>query len=463
MTDNETDSFCMCVGALLSNGNHMPQGHWLTTASRVYHSLWRFARGLPARYTGWAMKQSFVVILGREPALSFAELVASSAHTGLVARPILPAAALLEGDGDAQQAFAELGGAVKLGRVCARRAAGEGAAAWAMQELLRALQEVPGHKPVFGISRYGSGISDRDVRQLAVNVKKALKEDGRAARYLAAVDGTLSSVVVAKQGLLEHQTEFLLIAGSDEWLLARSVAVQDFAAFSRRDYGRPGRNARSGMLPPKLARMMIHLARPEPGSTLLDPFCGSGTVLQEALFLGVSKCIGSDNSARAIQEAKANLAWLHKHEKPSAGNAIVLQSDIRSLSRRIPASSIGAIVTEPLLGPPLSGRETSSQLADLQRVLAKLYEEAFSVFLALLKRGGRVVFLFPVFFHDGKPRYMMNLDALLLKGFVLLQPLPPSTVALYHQELTYRHTLLYHRPGQRLGREVVIFEKKSPQ
>jgi hypothetical protein len=40
------------------------------------------------------------------------------------------------------------------------------------------------------------------------------------------------------------------------------MALQDFESYSKRDYGRPARDPRTGSLPPKLAQILINLAEP---------------------------------------------------------------------------------------------------------------------------------------------------------------------------------------------------------
>ena len=80
--------------------------------------------------------------------------------------------------------------------------------------------------------------------------------------------------------------------------------MQDIESYTKRDRERPKRDAKVGMLPPKLAQIIINLAagqlpeeklqnicdiplgEPIPrrllGQTVLDPFCGTGVILQEA-------------------------------------------------------------------------------------------------------------------------------------------------------------------------------------
>ena len=111
-----------------------------------------------------------------------------------------------------------------------------------------------------------------------------------------------------------------------------------------------------------------------------------------------------------------------------------------------------AIVTEPYLGPPLTGQETGEHIRKNISELTDLYLAAFQEFKRILKPAGAVVFLIPRFFVKGK--WLTISDAILPKikklGFTP-EPLLPKKI---HSEpfLTYR------RPGQRVGREIWKFK-----
>ena len=82
--------------------------------------------------------------------------------------------------------------------------------------------------------------------------------------------------------------------------LVKLEGVQNISAYAMRDQKRPKRDAFVGMLPPKLAQIMINLALgdQEPkDKLLLDPFCGTGVLLQEALLMGL-KVYGTDLSQK---------------------------------------------------------------------------------------------------------------------------------------------------------------------
>src|SRR5690606_22324116 len=83
----------------------------------------------------------------------------------------------------------------------------------------------------------------------------------------------LASVAVTKNLLLEKGAEICVLAASDKVYVGKTLQVQDFEDYGRRDYQRPVRDEEQGMIPPKVAQSMINLVNAPAGATLLDPFC----------------------------------------------------------------------------------------------------------------------------------------------------------------------------------------------
>lgn len=96
---------------------------------------------------------------------------------------------------------------------------------------------------------------------------------------------------------------FFLIDG--KYYLVLQEAEQDLAPFRRFR-----KREREGSLPPAIAAAMCFTARPQAGEVLLDPCCGSGTLLAEAYALqnGLAGLKGYDIDAEAVSCAKQNLA-----------------------------------------------------------------------------------------------------------------------------------------------------------
>ena len=60
---------------------------------------------------------------------------------------------------------------------------------------------------------------------------------------------------------------------------------------------------------PKYARALVNLARVRPGGRLLDPFCGTGSIVAEAVLAGM-EAVGSDISEKMVEGTRNNLTFL---------------------------------------------------------------------------------------------------------------------------------------------------------
>src|SRR3990167_6807612 len=126
----------------------------------------------------------------------------------------------------------------------------------------------------FGISAYGVSLP---IQQLGLSLKKRLKDEGVSSRFVTSKEPNLSSVIVKTNKLLtDRGRELVLMQTRGEIVIGRTREVQPFAELSLRDYGRPIRDAKSGMIPPKLARMMINMAPPPPRRQHLASLFGAG-------------------------------------------------------------------------------------------------------------------------------------------------------------------------------------------
>lgn len=91
----------------------------------------------------------------------------------------------------------------------------------------------------------------------------------------------------------------------DEYVLARLVTDIDRGLFDeRRNQERPFSSPVS--LDPVLARVLVNLSGAEPGSHLLDPFCGTGGILIEAGLCGIG-VRGLDAQERMVEGTRENL------------------------------------------------------------------------------------------------------------------------------------------------------------
>jgi tRNA G10 N-methylase Trm11 len=299
----------------------------------------------------------------------------------------------------------------------------------------------------YGISIYDLGDAKqfenlkKITHAIGMEVKKALKGYGHKARFVTGRDHALSSVIVTKGRLIHDGAEFCLFTTPKGILVGQTASVQDFADWSHRDFDRPARDAKRGMLPPKLARMMINLSGANPSSSrLIDPFCGSGTVLMEAIQIGFGKMVGSDISEQAIDDTKANLEWLETGEElPSIDLHVSKASNLHAV---LDPESIDVVITEPFLGRPRQGSENEQDLLQAVKELSKLYTESFSSIKQTLSPGAKIVIASPV--------HMLRDEAF---------PVPTRRILkeLGYTELPFSEKLLYRQKGQFVARELIRF------
>lgn len=416
------------------------------------------------------MKYAF--FLGNTPALSLAELSAVSARLEVDVKILRwsKEAALGEtaSNVNIDPLFRALAGLVKIAEIT------KAVPGVLTPAHIRSMLPSTGRKLFFGLSAYAlePGAKDLDCRKLGLGVKRLLNEEERSARFVTSREDTLSSVVINTNKLLsERGAEIVVLSLRNGAYLGRTLAVQPYEEYAQRDCGRPARDAKVGMLPPKIARMMVNLAQLGPGEILLDPFCGSGTVLQEAALLGVDHLWGSDRDKKAVERTRANLEWLGNFTsqmKTASFSLQLIACSIEELPAHLPQGGIHAIVTEPYLGPPRIKPLSPQEVPQMRMELVSLYRRAFASFARVLAAGGRVVMVWPVWRVAGKSVSRTAVAFLDLEraaqeaGLMAVDPISAHLNPIpgaEHGYLKERHSLLYQREDQQVMREIRIFKK----
>ncbi|MCF7820420.1 MAG: methyltransferase domain-containing protein [Candidatus Pacebacteria bacterium] len=287
-----------------------------------------------------------------------------------------------------------------------------------------------------------------DYKDLAIELKETFKKEGISSRWVRLEGKATDSATSFHNKLTEvNGVEFLIFKDNSDYMVAKVLALQPFSDFSHRDYGRPQRDSFSGMLPPKLAKTMLNIAKFSNEKKLLDPFCGSGTVLSEALLLGAHDVYGSDISKKAISDSRENINWLKKKYNLSGFNLKLSKERVENLSKSFKDNFFDIIVTEPYLGPQ-RGR---IDFLKIKKELENLYSQALKEFSKVLKPQSLVVMVWPIFSPEINPVYLdINLQGFQKQEFEFLNKNNLST---------FRQTLVYGRKEQRLWREIVILKK----
>jgi len=140
--------------------------------------------------------------------------------------------------------------------------------------------------------------------------------------------------------------------------------------------------------------MLVNMTMLNEGQRLLDPFCGTGTILMEAAVLNID-VMGFDKDSQKIKGTAQNINWLRNTGRISKNvHAKLQRRDAREL--RFPdGESIDAIATEPILLPTLGRFPSEEEAKDLLLNSFKTYREFLGAAEHVLKKNGMIALVIP--------------------------------------------------------------------
>ncbi len=185
----------------------------------------------------------------------------------------------------------------------------------------------------------------------------------------------------------------------------------------------------------RLAKILINLAEAE--KEILDPFCGTGTILQEALLMGYS-VVGID---KQIADAKKNIAALGKEY---SRRGTLMQGDARHVGSLL--KKVEAVVTEPYMGPYMKKIPMNDEAQQIVASLTDLYRQIFKELARIVE--GKIVIVIPrIRTYTSKFSIPMN-DLLKEAGLKVSSPVPSITLPLF-----------YPKKRSKIDRFIYIIEK----
>jgi len=329
--------------------------------------------------------------------------------------------------------------------------------------------KMPMQKCVFGVSLYFEDsrflrFSKEIQRFLGSYFKEELVSRGVRAKFMGFPKKRqlpqLTHVEVLKKDLIGKSAEILFCIGTGRAFASNTLAVHNPFEFQKRDVGRPVQR-RIFSIPPRLAKIMANLSACLPGKVLLDPFCGVGTILQEALLLK-ARVIGVDINPWCVKAAKTNLDWLSRQYVLKDASYTILLGDARSLANRISEESVDCIVTEPDLGPALRHFPTEFYAKRLIDKVKPLYFDFLKEAYKTLKADGTVVFVTP--YVKTRQGNFVNLNIEERAGTIGFKMVCPFDRVLSDDALLIRNLVTdssFVDIGERhkIGREIHILQK----
>jgi tRNA G10 N-methylase Trm11 len=372
-----------------------------------------------------------IAILGRQSELGLVELESLLGPEAL--EPFGRQSVLLDREVDINR----LGGSVKVGRVLYRGSS-------------RPLRELPvdwdtlprnESKTPFALSAYGLKVTPPTLKAAGLEIKKRLRERGSVRLVMPAKGLAVSSAELRHNQVLEDGFEVFVVSAGDQMVVAMTISVQDIDWYSKRDYERPVRSAKVGMLPPKLAQVLVNATI---APVVVDPFCGTGVVLQEALLMG-REAYGSDLAPEMAAATQTNLEWLGQQLEAPTPLPTWKVAEADATAVRLPEGC--AVVSEGYLGRNLSRSPVPAELKRLQSELLELYRRSLTNWARQLPSGAEVSVCVPAW-RLGRQWHQLGLvDELPRLGY--------TAKGFTH----VRTPLLYERPEQIVGRQLLFLRK----
>jgi len=411
-----------------------------------------------------------LLVLGRQPALGLAEL--ESLYGADKLRSVGEQAVIVDVD-PCMLAFDRLGGSTKFCKLLTELDTTD----WdEIEDFL--LEVAPGHslkmpegKMQLGLSVIGHEVGVKRIEATGLSIKKAVRRTGRPVRLIPNKAKELNAAQVIHNKLTGPTGwELVFIKHGKKTVIAQTVKVQDIDSYAKRDRERPKRDAKVGMLPPKLAQILINLGAgqlpedkleniceipaghpiPKPllNKNVLDPFCGTGVILQEALLMGYS-AYGSDLDQRMVDYSIANvMEWLRGWYDFDTGAGVQVGDATFTSWDNFP--QIDFIASETYLGRPFTSQPNPEILAqtitDTNVIIRKFLHNIFRQ----TQPGTRLALAVPAW-HT-RPDKFKHL------------PLIDSLSELGYNRVSFEHVrddqLIYYRPGQTVARQLIVITRK---
>ena len=316
------------------------------------------------------MKQIF--ILGRNPELSRQEIFAFLRARKIKNTEIFFNENLLLLEIEKIISIQELGGTIKSGKIEFDSSEKE------FQDYVQRNELVPSDKFTFAV--FGNGDIEILKEKFKIERKKAvMKHGGKKIRLQEGDELFLGNVDFS---LFFHELNNNIYFG----LINQEY---DYSEVKKRDMEKPVRRE-SLAISPRLSKILINLSEAKAGDFLIDPFCGIGGILMEALIKNID-VYGVDKDRTAIADAKQNLQWLINNYRIKSRFSL-MNAD----SSRTPDMKFDAIATETPLGELLKKKSTRNEggkiISDFERMIIPILNRLRYV----KKPTAKIAITFPV-------------------------------------------------------------------
>jgi tRNA G10 N-methylase Trm11 len=357
------------------------------------------------------MKQVF--ILGRNSELSRAEILAYANTRRLDPKEILFEENYLIIDIEKEINIQNLGGTILSGNILSEGCEDD------VHKYITDNDLYDSDKFKYGV--FGNVDSDMLKEKFKSEKRKAVLKHGR--RGMKSQEGERLEIPNADIHFFLTEHENIIYFGTLD-------KEYDYAGVKKRDMEKPVRREELA-ISPRLSKILINLSGAGGNRLMLDPFCGIGGILIEALVQDI-RVYGIDKDANAVKGALENMKWL-KQNFPIMKPYIIERWD----AKKVPNKQYDAIATETPLGKVVKHKPNQKEAEGIIRNFENIIIPILAHLKNVKKPKARIAITFPKIREAG-------VDYLYVEGETGLKKVVGP--------------ILESREKQFIGRDIVVFE-----
>jgi len=343
------------------------------------------------------MKNQYLFVLGRDPELSIIEIesLLETLNIDFEITDQNKSIAVISSEEINPNIINKLGGTIKIAKVISSSGRIPD-----IEENLEKEEFYMGtkNKAFYSVEGYQTGLTDL--------VTEIIKEYFKKIKVKGILKKDIEPSGMIKKDFLETGVSIVIFKN----YIARTIALTNPLETKERDLSRPNVDYMK-TISIRLAKILINLSQAKEGETLVDPFCGSGTLLQEALLKGIN-VIGIDKDPEAIKQSRENLEYI-KNKYSIKMNYQLIRLDATKLSMAVREAD--AIVTEPYMGPYIRKLPTIAEAKNLSAELTRLYDAVINQASQILKKGKRIVIIIPRIRTRENKNVIISMDSIIEK------------------------------------------------
>lgn len=324
-------------------------------------------------------------ILGRNPALSRQEVLEFLKARNRTHSEILFTENILIIQTNEGERFniSEFGGVIHLGKITFEGSKSE------LENYLESNEIVPADK--FSYAIHGNLDPQILKEKFKLEKKKASQKHGN--RLLEYQGGEKTENPKANFHIFFHSTNDYQTPTtqkkSETFFVGLAEQSYNPTDVKNRDMNKPVRREALA-ISPRLSKILINLSGAKPHDRLLDPFCGIGGILAEALIKKIN-VHGLDKDKSAIECAKQNLYWLNSEYK------IQTKYTLENIdSRKAPDLQFSCVATETPLGKILTKKPSENQAKQLIQNFEAYMIPILKRLKKVKKPSAKIAITFPV-------------------------------------------------------------------